>query len=93
MGVASMVLGIVFLVISIPVGLFFARPWYIGIFMSALIPSLVGLILGAAGIGVGKKKGKPVGCAVAGLVLNIISVAILITCYVLFVGMMRGSAI
>ena len=89
MGVASMVLGIVFLVISIPVGLFFSRVTYIAVFLGALIPSVAGFILGAEGISFNKKRGKGIGCAVAGLVLNLISIAILITCLLLFNGYVR----
>ena len=61
MGVASLVLGILSLVFC----------WLP--FLSWLL-GLIGLILGAVGIGVGKKKGKPIGCAIAGLVMSIIGV-------------------
>lgn len=64
MGVASLVLGIISIIFC----------WIPGLNWFFLIPTLIGLILGAVGISVGKKNSKPIGCAVAGLVLNIICV-------------------
>ena len=63
MGVASLVIGIISIVLSfIP-----CVNWF------ALVPSIVGIILGAVGLSKAKKANEPTGCATAGLVLNIIS--------------------
>ena len=70
MGVASLVIGIVSVVLGfIPcVG------------QLAFIPSIVGIILGAVGIATGKKAQppKPIGTAIAGLVLNIIAIVVIL---------------
>ncbi len=63
MGVASLVLGIVALVIAIFFG---ALGW------PAVICGIVGIVLGA----LGRKNPAPAGTATAGLVMSIIAVAI-----------------
>ena len=66
MGVASLVLGIVALVVA----------WIPCVGAYALVFSIVGLILGAVGIAVAKKKGQGKGLSIAGLVCNVIATAI-----------------
>ena len=79
MGVASLVLGILSLVFCwLPV-----LSWLLG---------LIGLILGAVGIGVNKKKGKPIGCAIAGLVMSIIGVVGATIIWILFAAAIAAAA-
>lgn len=67
MGVASLVLGIVSLVIGfIP---------FCGVI--ALIPAVVGVILGAIDFSAKKKAAQPKGMATAGLILSIIAIVII----------------
>ncbi|MBQ4480830.1 MAG: hypothetical protein IJJ33_08750 [Victivallales bacterium] len=74
MGVASLVIGIIAVILGfIPcVGQF------------AFIPAVLGIILGAVGIASAKKNNQPKGTAVAGLVLNIIAVAVIVAWNLLF---------
>ena len=68
MGIASMVIGIVSLLIGfIP----FCGTW-------AIIPAFAGLGLGIADVIVRSKRGQPKGMAVAGLVLNPLAITIVI---------------
>lgn len=76
MGIASMVIGIIALIFSlIP----FCGSW-------ALLPAIVGLILGAVDMVQKKKQGQPRGMAIAGLVLNIITLVFCLFWTFLFVG-------
>ena len=75
MGVASLVLGIITIIICwIP-----CFGWF------SLIPSIVGIVLGGCGINVAKKNnGQGKGIAIAGLVLSIIATIISILWIVVF---------
>lgn len=64
MGIASMVIGIIAIILGLVP--------YCGTI--ALIPAIVGLILGAVDMVQKKKQDQPRGMAIAGLVLNIITV-------------------
>ncbi len=66
MGVASLVLGIVALIVA----------WIPCVGVYALLFSVLGLILGAVGIAKAKKTGQGKGLSVAGLVCNIIATVI-----------------
>lgn len=73
MGVASLILGIISLVIGfIP---------FCGII--ALVPAIVGLILGIVEIAKKGKAGEPKGKGIAGLVCSAIAIVIIIAYYVL----------
>jgi hypothetical protein len=75
MAVASLVLGIVCLVVTfIP-----CIGWL------AIIPSIVGLVLGAVALKKAKNTRSPTGMAVTGLVLNIIALCIIIL-WVIIIG-------
>ena len=82
MGIASLVLGIITVVICwIP-----CFGWF------AIIPAIVGIILGACGINAAKKNnGQGKGVAIAGLVLSIIALIISIFWIVVF-GAATASA-
>ena len=67
MGIASLVIGI----IAAIMGFIPCINWF------ALVPAIVGVILGACGIGSAKKNNKPKGVAVAGLILNIAAVVLI----------------
>ncbi len=81
MGIASLVLGIVALVVA----------WIPCIGVYTVILSIVGLILGAVGISKAKKTGQGKGVAIAGLVLNIIATAISIIWWLLVAGAVAAS--
>ncbi|MBP5530716.1 MAG: hypothetical protein J6Y54_01615 [Lentisphaeria bacterium] len=81
MGVASLVLGIISIVFC----------WIPFLNWIALILAIVGLILGAVGINVNKKNGKPVGCAIAGLVLSIISVVAILLWVLVFAAAVAAA--
>ena len=66
MGVASLILGILALIVA----------WVPCVGIYALLFSVIGLILGAVGISAAKKSGKGKGLSVAGLVCNVIATAI-----------------
>ena len=77
MGVASLVIGIVAVVLSfIP-----CVNWF------AFVPAIVGLILGACGLSSAKKQNQPTGKAVAGIVLNILACA-----WIVIWGCLFGAA-
>lgn len=65
MGVASLVLGILSIIVC----------WVSCVGQFAIVPGIVGIILGGVGIAKAAKKGTGKGCAIAGLVLSIISTA------------------
>jgi hypothetical protein len=68
MGIASMVIGIVALVIGfIP----FCGFW-------AAVPALVGLILGIVDLALKSKRGQPRGTAIAGVVLNPLAIIVVV---------------
>ena len=72
MAVASLVLGIISLIVGfIP---------FCGII--ALIPALIALILGIVAIVINKKKGEKIGMAVAGTILSAIAVIVIFFWYV-----------
>lgn len=68
MGVASLVLGIVSLVIGF-------IPWC---GMIAFIPAVTGVVLGAIDFSKKKKANLPKGMSLAGLILSIVAIAIMI---------------
>lgn len=66
MGVASLVLGILGLIIC----------WIPCVGAYALVPSILGLILGAVGIANAKKTNQGKGLAIAGLVCSIVATVV-----------------
>ena len=82
MGVASLVLGIITIVLSfIP-----CVNWF------AFVPAVLGIVLGAVGISSAKKNNAPKGTAVAGLVLNILSCVWIVIAGLLFTAAAAGVA-
>lgn len=65
MGVASLVLGILSIIVC----------WVPCVGQFAIVPGILGIILGGVGIAKAAKKGTGKGCAIAGLVLSIIATA------------------
>ncbi len=65
MGVASLVLGILAIIVC----------WVPCVGWCAIVPGILGIILGGVGIAKAAKKGTGKGCAVAGLVMSIIATA------------------
>ena len=65
MGVASLVLGILAVIFC----------WVPCVGQFAIVPGILGIILGGVGIARAAKKGTGKGCAIAGLVLGIIATA------------------
>ncbi|UDQ98030.1 DUF4190 domain-containing protein [Lentisphaerota bacterium WC36G] len=75
MGVASLIIGIVSLMISfIPICGYFS-----------LIPATVGIILGAVAYSKDPKSEEPKGQALAGLILNIVTIGVLLTWTILII--------
>lgn len=75
MGIASMVIGIIAVIIGfIPL----CGMW-------AVIPALVGLGLGIADLIVKSRQGLPKGMAIAGIILNPLAIIVIIAWYFLFV--------
>ena len=75
MGIASMVIGIVALVIGfVP----FCGAW-------AVVPAVIGLGLGIADLVVKTRRGQHRGTAVAGMVLNPLAIVVIVLWYFLFV--------
>ena len=68
MGVASLVLGILSLIIGFV-------PFCGAI---ALLPAIIGLILGIVDVVLKSKKGEPKGMGVAGIVLSAISIVVIV---------------
>lgn len=68
MGVASLVLGILSLIVGFV-------PFCGAI---ALLPAIIGLILGIVDVVLKSKKGEPKGMGVAGIVLSAISIVIIV---------------
>lgn len=68
MGVASLVLGILSLIIGFV-------PFCGAI---ALLPAIIGLILGIVDVVLKSKKGEPKGMGIAGIVLSAISIVIIV---------------
>lgn len=82
MGVASLVIGIIALILGfVP---------FCGII--ALIPAIVGLILGIVDAVKKSKAGAKKGMSIAGIVLCSISIVIIIAYYVIFIAAAAGSA-
>ena len=74
MAVASLVIGIIAAICGfIPCINYFA-----------IIPAIVGLVLGFVGRSQAKKNGEPTGMATAGIVLNIVALALIIIWSLLF---------
>lgn len=76
MGVASLVLGIVAAIIG-------CIPWC---GMIALVPAIIGIVLGAVDYTKKKKAGEPKGMALAGMILSIIAVCIIVMYYFLVIS-------
>ena len=76
MGVASLVLGIIALIVA----------WIPCVGVYALLFSVLGLILGAVGIAKAKKTGQGKGLSIAGLVCNIIATVIAAIWFFLMAG-------
>ena len=68
MGVASLVLGILSLIVGFV-------PFCGAI---ALLPTIIGLILGIVDVALKSKKGEPKGMGIAGIVLSAISIVIIV---------------
>lgn len=67
MGIASMIIGIIALVVSfVP----FCGTW-------ALIPAIVGLVLGAVDMAKKIKANQPRGMAISGVVMNILAIVVI----------------
>lgn len=81
MGIASLVLGIVSLIIGFV-------PFCGGI---ALIPALVGLALGIIELVKNKKESKPAGMAIAGIVLCSIAIVVIIFWLVIVIGISASN--
>jgi len=73
MGIASLVIGIIALV----VGAFpFCGTW-------ALVPAIIGLILGIVDLAIKSRKGGPKGTAIAGVILNPLAIIAVVIWWVL----------
>ncbi len=76
MGIASLVIGIIALV----VGAFpFCGTW-------ALVPAIIGLILGIVDLVIKSRSGKPKGTAIAGVILNPLAIIAIIIWWVLMLS-------
>ena len=82
MGIAALVLGIVSLIIG----------WIPFCGAIALIPAIIGLILGIVDVVQKNKKGEPKGIGIAGIVLSAIAIAIIIY-WIFILGAEVGSAV
>lgn len=78
MGVASMILGIIAVILA-----FIPCPTAVFLF----VPALIGLILGIVDVTVKSKRQQPKGCGIAGIVMNAIAFII-----VIFWGFVFGAA-
>ncbi len=82
MGIASMVIGIIAAILGfVPFCNYFA-----------LIPAIVGLVLGAVDMVSKKKKQLPRGIAISGVVLNIIAIALIIVFSLSIAGAAAAAA-
>ena len=81
LAVASLVLGIISVAFCwIP----FCGTW-------AIVPAIVGLILGTIDMNKLKKAGRPRGTAIAGFVLNIVAIAVIIIWIIIIGGIIASE--
>lgn len=74
MGIASMVIGIIALIVA-----FIPCPTVVFLF----VPALIGFILGIVDVAQKSKHQQPNGCGIAGIILNIIAlIVIVLWCFV-----------
>lgn len=83
MGVASLVLGILALIVA----------WVPCVGIYALIFSVLGLILGAVGMVKSRKTGQGKGVSIAGFVCNVVATAIAVLWFVVIGGAAAASAV